>query len=102
MSQNYISLNLFPIIRNFNALQTWTDVVLPGKCRVITVGCEQHDIFVSFEGTDGGATAGVHKIFIKAGGYMVLNRGRGNNQNSSIQIATKSASSAEVTLIMEE
>jgi len=102
MSQNYLSLNIFPIIRNFNAIQTWTDVVLPGKCRVITVGCEQHDIFVSFEGTEGGATAGVHKIFIKAGGYMSINRGRGTNQHSNIQIATKSSSSAEVTLIFEE
>lgn len=102
MSQDYKSLNTFPIIRNFNAVQTWTDVVLPGKTRTITVGCEQHDIFVSFEGTDGGSTTGVHKIFIKSGGYMSISRGRGTNQNSTIQVATKSSSSAEVTLIFEE
>jgi hypothetical protein len=102
VSQDYKSLNTFPIIRGFNAIQTWTNVVLPGKCRQITVGCEQHDIYVTFEGTEGGSTAGVHKIFIKSGGYMTMNRGRGTNQNSSMQIATKSSSSAEVTLIMEE
>ena len=102
MSQDYKSLNTFPIIRNFNAVQTWTDVVLPGKGRIITVGCEQHDIYVSFEGTEGGATSGVHKIFIKSGGYMTINRGRGTNQYNNIQIASKSASAAEVTLIFEE
>jgi hypothetical protein len=102
MSENYKGLNTFPIIRNFNAIQTWTNVSLPGKAIMITVGCEQHDIYVSFEGTEGGATSGVHKIFIKAGGYMSINRGRGTNQHSNIQIATKSSSSAEVTLIFEE
>jgi len=102
VSQDYKSLNTFPIIRNFSAVQTWTNVVLPGKCRHVTVGCEQHDIYVTFEGTEGGSTTGVHKIFIKSGGYIAISRGRGTNQNNSIQIATKSSSSAEVTLIMEE
>ena len=102
MSQDYKSLNTFPIIRNFNAVQTWTNVVLPGKTRTITVGCENHDIVVSFEGTDGGSTTGVHKIFIKSGGYMTISRGRGTNQNSTIQVATNTATSAEVTLIFEE
>ena len=103
MSQDYRSINTYPIIRNFNAIQTWTAVNLPSKANiVITVGCEQHDIFISFEGTDGGSTTGVHKIFIKSGGYMSINRGRGNNQHDTIYIATKSSSSAEVTVILEE
>lgn len=102
MSQDYTSLNSYPIIRNFNAIQTWTQILLPTKGRVITVGCEQHDIYVSFEGTDGGSVTGINKVFIKSGGYMAINRGRGNNQHNSIYIATKSSSSAEVTVILEE
>ena len=73
MSQDYRQLNVFPIIKNFNAIQTWTDVIVPPKGRIVTIGCEQHDIYVSVEGTEGGATAGVNKMFIKAGGYVVFN-----------------------------
>lgn len=102
MSQDYRSINTYPIIRNFNAIQTWTAVNLPSKAYVLTVGCEQHDIYVSFEGTDGGSITGINKVFIKAGGYMAINRGRGNNQHDTMYIATKSSSSAEVTVIMEE
>lgn len=102
MAQNYRTVNTYPAIKNFNAIQTWTDVTLPSKGKVVTVGCEQHDIYVSFEGTEGGGTAGVNKLFIKAGGYIAINMGRGTNQHSSIQIATKSSSSAEVTVIFEE
>lgn len=102
MAQNYRTVNTYPSIKNFNAIQTWTDVTLPSKGKVVTVGCEQHDIYVSFEGTEGGGTTGVNKLFIKAGGYMAINMGRGTNQHSSIQIATKSSSSATVTVIFEE
>lgn len=102
MSQDYRQLNVFPIIKNFNAIQTWTDVTVPPKGRILTIGCEQHDIYVSVEGTEGGATLGVNKMFIKAGGYVVFNLGRGTNQHDTMQIATKSSSSAEVTVIIEE
>lgn len=102
MAQNYRTVNTYPSIKNFNAIQTWTDVTLPSKGKVVTVGCEQHDIYVSFEGTEGGGTTGVNKLFIKSGGYMAINMGRGTNQHSSIQIATKSSSSATVTVIFEE
>lgn len=102
MSINYKSLNTYPIIKNFTAVQTWTEVELPSKAFTVTIGCEQHDIYVSFTGTDGGAIAGVDKIFIKAGGYMALNMGRGSNQHTKVYVATKSSSSAEVTIIMEE
>lgn len=102
MSQDYKSLNQFPIIRNFTANQTWTDVVLPGKAKHITVGCETADIFVTFEGVEGGSTSGTHKMFIRSGGYVAIAKGRGTNQNNSIQVATQTASSAEVTMIFEE
>lgn len=102
MSQDYRQLNVFPIIKNFNAIQTWTDVIVPPKGRIVTIGSEQHDIYVSVEGTEGGGTGGVNKMFIKAGGYVVFNLGRGTNQHDTMQIATKSSSSAEVTVIIEE
>lgn len=102
MSQDYKTLNTYPIIKNFSAVQTWTEVLLPSKAYRLTVGCEQHDIYVSFTGSEGGSVVGIDKVFIKAGGYMELTRGRGSNQHSIIYIATKSSSSAEVTVILEE
>ena len=102
MSQDYKTLNTYPIIKNFSAVQTWTEVILPSKAVKLTVGCEQHDIYVSFTGSEGGSVVGVDKIFIKGGGYMELNRGRGSYQHSIIYIATKSSSSGEVTVILEE
>jgi len=102
MSQDYTTERTYPIIKNFNAIQTWTEVLLPSKGRIITVGSEQHDIYVSFEGTEGQATTGVNKLFIKSGGYMSIRIGRGTNQHNTFQVATKSASSSEVTVIIEE
>jgi hypothetical protein len=102
MSQDYKTERTYPIIKNFNAIQTWTEVILPSKGKVITVGSEQHDIYVSFEGTEGQATTGVNKLFIKSGGYMSIKLGRGTNQHKTFQVATKSSSSAEVTVIIEE
>ena len=102
MSYDYSSNKLYPAIKNLTASPTWTDIVLPPKGKVITVGSESHDLYVSFEGTEGGGTAGVNKLFIKGGGYMAINMGRGTNQHNKIQIATKSSSSAEVTVILEE
>ena len=102
MSQDYSGQRIFPAIKNFSAIPTWTDVVLPPKGKIVTVGSEAHDIYVSFEGTEGGGTAGVNKLFIKSGGYIQINMGRGTNNHNTIQIATKSSSSAEVTVILEE
>lgn len=102
MSVNLRSENTYPIIKNFTAVQTWTEVLLPSKAQIMTVGCEQHDIYVSFTGTEGGAIAGVDKVFIKSHGYLAIKRGQGTNQHDTIYVATKSSSSAEVTLILEE
>lgn len=102
MAQDYSQERTYPIIKNFSAVQTWTEVSLPSKGKVITVGCEQHDIYFSFEGTEGGAIAATNKVFIKSGGYMSVKLGRGTNQHNSLQIATKSSSSAVVTVIIEE
>lgn len=83
-------------------MQTWTEVNLPSKGRLVTVGCEAGDVYVSMEAVEGGSTSGVNKLFIKSGGYMMIDMGRGTNNLSSIQIATKTLSSAEVTVIIEE
>jgi len=102
VSQDYSRINIYPIIKNFSSVQTWTEVDLPSKGRIVTVGCESGDIYVSLEGVEGGSTSGVNKLFIKSGGYMMLDMGRGTNNLYSIQIATKTLSSAIVTVIIEE
>lgn len=102
MSVDLKGVNTFPIIRNITAIQTWTEVVLPPKGVLLTVGSEQHDIYVSFEGVDGATVAGVHKVFIKGGGYLAMNRGKGTNQHKKVYVATKSSSTGEVTIILEE
>jgi len=102
VSQDYSRINIYPIIKNFSAVQTWTEVNLPSKGRLVTVGCEAGDVYVSMEAVEGGSTSGVNKLFIKSGGYMMIDMGRGTNNLSSIQIATKTLSSAEVTVIIEE
>ena len=102
MAQNYQTINLFPFIKNFSIGETWTEITFPPKGKVVTVGCEQHDMYVAFEGTEGGATSSTDKVFIKAGGYMQFKLGRGNNNRNQMQVATKSASTATVTVIVEE
>lgn len=102
MAQSYQSISTFPIIKTFTANQTWTDITIPPKGRTITFGCETDDIFVSVEGTEGGATTGVGKAFVHSAGYLAIKKGRGTNQHNTFQVATKSASSAEVTIIIEE
>ena len=102
MAQSYQSISTFPIIKTFTANQTWTDVTIPSKGRTITFGCETADIFVSVEGTEGGSTTGVGKAFIHTAGYLAIKKGRGTNQINTFQVATKSAASAEVTIIIEE
>lgn len=102
MSQDYSRINIYPIIKNFSAVQTWTEVDLPSKGRLVTVGCESADVYVSLEATEGGSTGTVNKLFIKSGGYMMIDMGRGTNNLSRIQIATKTLSSAIVTVIIEE
>jgi len=102
MSVNLKAVNIYPIIKNFTAVQTWTEVNLPSKGVILTIGCEQHDIYFSFTGTDGGGIAGVDKVFIKSGGYFAINMGKGTNQYSNVYIASKSSASAEVTVTIEE
>ena len=102
MSIDLRTTNIYPIIKNLTSIQTWTEVLIPSKANTITVGCESHDIYISFTGTDGGAVPGVDKAFIKANGYMELKRGRGTNQHDKLYVANKSSSSAEITIVLEE
>ena len=52
-------------------------------------------------GTDG-QILGNDKVFIGGAGYMQVVLGRGKNRSDALYIATKSSSSADVTLIFEE
>lgn len=100
MAENFRTERNFPVIKNFGVTDTWTEVLLPSKAKIITIGSED-DIYVSFEGIEGGAYTNTNKMFIKADGYMALNLGRGTNQHNSIYICSKS-SSADITIIFEE
>jgi hypothetical protein len=101
MSLDYRSENLYPIVKTFTATQTATEVQIPKTCLKVTIGCEQHEIYWSQVGEDG-QLLGANKAFIDGGAYMQVTLGRGKNRSSSIYIATKSSSSALVTLIFEE
>ena len=61
MAQDYSRERNYPIIKNFSAVQTWTEVKMPSKAKVVTIGSED-DIYVSFEGTEGGSYTGVNKL----------------------------------------
>ncbi len=76
--------NTYPLVKNFSAVQTWTEVSIPSKGQIVTVGCEQHDIYISFTGTQGGGTSGVDKIFIKSGGFFAIKIGQGSNQHDKL------------------
>lgn len=101
MSLDLQSANLYPIVKVFTANQTATEVLLPKTALKVTIGCEQHDIYWSQVGTDG-QILGNDKAFIGGAGYMQIVLGRGKNRSDALYIATKSSSSADVTLIFEE
>jgi len=101
MSLDYRSLNLYPIVKVFTAIQTATEIEVPQTSLVVMIGCEQHDIYWATVGTDG-QILGQDKVFMHGGSYMQIKLGRGKNRTTKIYIMTKSASSADVTLIFEE
>lgn len=101
MSLDLRATNLYPIVKTFTANQTATQVLLPKTARKITIGCEQHEIFFSQIGTDG-VVLGADKAFITGGAYLQIDLGKGSNRSNALYIATKSSSSALVTLIFEE
>jgi hypothetical protein len=88
-------------VRTFTANQTATEIQIPAIATTVTIGCENHSIYWSHEGTEG-QTLGANKDFIAGGAKMAIKAGRGRNKMDTIYIATKSSSSATVTLIFEE
>jgi len=88
-------------VKTFTANQTATEIILPRNTNTVTIGCEQHDIYWSHEGTHGQAL-GADKDWLTGGAKQAVKVGRGKNRTNQIYIATKSSSSALVTLIFEE
>ena len=88
-------------VKVFTANQTATEILIPAIAATVTIGCEQHEIYWSNEGTDGQAL-GSNKDWITNGAKIAIKPGRGKNKMNAIYIATKSSTSAEVTLIFEE
>jgi len=88
-------------VKIFTANQTATEITLPRNTNTVTIGCEQHDIYWSHEGTHGQAL-GADKDWLTGGAKQAVKVGRGKNRTNQIYIATKSSSSALVTLIFEE
>jgi|DEB0MinimDraft_10_1074344.scaffolds.fasta_scaffold106901_1 hypothetical protein len=88
-------------VKTFTANQTATEITLPRNTNTVTIGCEQHDIYWSHEGTHGQAL-GADKDWLTGGAKQAVKVGRGKNRTNQIYIATKSSSSALVTLIFEE
>jgi len=88
-------------VKTFTANQTATEIILPRNTNTVTTGCEQHDIYWSHEGTHG-QVLGADKDWLTGGAKQAIKVGRGKNRTNQIYIATKSSSSALVTLIFEE
>jgi len=88
-------------VKTFTANQTATEITLPRNTNTVTIGCEQHDIYWSHEGTHG-QVLGADKDWLTGGAKQAIKVGRGKNRTNQIYIATKSSSSALVTLIFEE
>jgi hypothetical protein len=88
-------------VRTFTANQTATEIILPPIANTVTIGCEQHEIYWSHEGTHG-QVLGANKDWLVGGSKQQVKVGRGKNRTNRIYIATKSSSSALVTLIFEE
>jgi len=88
-------------VKTFTANQTATEIILPRNTNTVTIGCEQHEIYWSHEGTHGQAL-GADKDWLTGGSKQAVKVGRGKNRTNQIYIATKSSSSALVTLIFEE
>lgn len=101
MSLDLRSDNRACFVKVFTAYQTATQILIPSIAATVTIGCEQHDIYWSNEGTDG-QVLGVNKDWLSSGAKIAIKPGRGKNKMNSIYIATKSSSSASVTLIFEE
>lgn len=101
MALDLRSESLATFVKTFTANQTATEIQLPKICNTVTIGCEQHEIYWSHEGTEGQAL-GADKDWIGGGAKQAIKVGRGRNRMDTIYIATKSSSSALVTLIFEE
>lgn len=102
MSENYKSENIFPVIKNFNATPSWLEILLPSKCKHVTIGSDESALYVSFYGVDGVPINSEPRFFIAKDGYISLALGRGTNQQTKIYVATKASSLGKVTLVMEE
>jgi len=88
-------------VRVFTANQTATEIILPTIANTVTIGCEQHEIYWSDQGTHG-QVLGTNKDWLAGGAKQQFKVGRGSNRTNRIYIQTKSSSSALVTLIFEE
>ncbi len=88
-------------VKVFTANQTATEVIFPRNTNTVTIGCRNHEIHWSHEGTHGVAL-GTNKDFIASGAKQAFKVGRGKNRTHKIYIATKSSSTADVVLIFEE
>ena len=101
MSIDLRNQNQSTFVKTFTANQTATEIHLPSISNTVTIGCEQHEIYWSHTGTDG-VILGADKDWIAGGAKQQIKTGRGKNRMNTIYIATKSSSSAIVTLIFEE
>lgn len=98
---DYRALNSFPAVRSFSANTSNTEVQVPSNASFMTIQSPAHKIFVSTEGTDGGAPS-AHRLEVVSGGSVELKLAKGYNRQTSIYIATNGASSADINLIFEE
>tara|TARA_R110000744_G_scaffold17257_2_gene46925 strand:+ start:222 stop:527 length:306 start_codon:yes stop_codon:yes gene_type:complete len=92
---------LFPYFYNFTVTANMTQIKIPNSARRVTIGSQDHQLYLATNGAADGESPPTHKAFIPKSNYLSINMGRGNNRNSYIYVSS-AATSAEVSLILEE
>jgi hypothetical protein len=97
-----IQADKYPFFFNFTASTTTTEVQLPNTCRRVTIGCENHKLYISRNGATDGGSLTSNRAFVPSGNYITLSLGKGKERAESIFISTSGAGSADVSLVLEE
>lgn len=97
-----IQADKYPFFYNFTGGTTTTEVQIPNTCRRITIGSENHKIYICRNGaTDGGAVPS-NRLFVPAGNYITLSLGKGKERAETVYIAASSSSNADISIVLEE
>jgi len=101
MSVDLTGVKQFPHIRAVSATTNNTEIVLPPRTKVVTVGTKTGDCVFAYEGVDNG-TPSNNAAFVANYGYVATKYGRGKDRPTSLYVAMANGTGTIIIILEDE